>query len=277
MILFPNAKINIGLDIHRRRDDGYHEIETLMYPIGWNDILELVPAPPAQETSLNVSGHKVDCPPEKNLVMKAFRAVERHSGTTLPATAIYLHKNIPDGAGLGGGSSDAAFTIVGVNRLWNLGLDDETMAAIASEVGADCPFFIYNRPMLATGTGTHLDPADIDLSGLTVTVVKPMQSVPTAAAYRGVTPRMPSSPLRSRLDLSIDCWQEQVVNAFEESVVPAIPVIALIKESMIRAGALYTSMSGSGSAVYALSERDILADMDRELLDGMAVWSGKMI
>ena len=136
MIIFPHAKINIGLDIIRRRDDGYHDIATVMVPTGWEDVLELTPA---ENTSLHVTGRKVDCPPEKNLVMKALRALETATGG-IPPTRIHLHKIIPDGAGLGGGSADAAFTLLGLNRLYDLGLSGPDLMKIAAGIGADCPF-----------------------------------------------------------------------------------------------------------------------------------------
>ena len=160
MILFPNAKINLGLNILRRRPDGYHDLEMLMLPVGWADILEIVPAAPGEATTLTCSGRPVDCPPEKNLVMKAWRALKAEC-PSMPEAAIYLRKIVPDGAGLGGGSSDAAFTLVGLNEVFGLGISRERLAAIAAGIGADCPFFIHNRPMLATGTGTVLEAVDI--------------------------------------------------------------------------------------------------------------------
>ena len=151
MIAFPNAKINIGLFITARRPDGYHDIATVMMPADWCDILEIVPAKD-DVTTLTVTGRSVDCPPEKNLVMRAYRAMEERYN--LPPVDIFLRKIIPDGAGLGGGSADAAFTITTLDRLFGLGLSADVMAGIAATIGSDCPFFIYNRPMLATGTGT---------------------------------------------------------------------------------------------------------------------------
>ena len=151
MILFPNAKINIGLNIVSRREDGYHNIETVMYPIGWSDVLEIVPAR-GNDATLTVTGREVNCPPEKNLVMKAFRLFQENTG--IGNVDIYLHKIIPDGAGLGGGSADAAFTLIGLNKMFECNLNNEQLAAMAAKIGADCPFFIYNTPMLATGIGT---------------------------------------------------------------------------------------------------------------------------
>ena len=159
MVLFPHSKINLGLNIVRRRPDGYHDLQTVMLPIGWSDILEVVPSS-AASSSLTTSGRRIDCPPEKNLVMKAFRAVEDRVGK-LPSVDIYLRKIVPDGAGLGGGSADAAAMVKALDGLFSLGLDEDTMCAICAGIGADCPFFIHDRPMLASGTGTSLQPVEI--------------------------------------------------------------------------------------------------------------------
>lgn len=258
MILFPNAKINLGLDILRRRPDGYHDIETLMVPVAWKDVLEIVPSGTG-ETSLTVTGRPVCCPPEKNLVMKAYRALSAKVGG-LPPVELYLRKIIPDGAGLGGGSADASFALCGLNELFSLGLADDELAGIAASLGADCPLFVYNRPMLATGTGTDLEPFDIVLSGYTLLIVKPQVSVPTAAAYASVTPRVPVVPLADRLRLPVEEWQGVVVNDFETSVFPAYPEVARVKERLLGLGAVYASMSGSGSSVYGIFSRDILSD-----------------
>lgn len=258
MIVFPNAKINIGLNITSRRADGYHEIVTVMVPVPWTDILEIVPAKSDQST-LNVSGRTVNCPAEKNLVMKAYRAME--SQFNLPPVDIHLHKIIPDGAGLGGGSADAAFTIKALNDLFNLSLPDSRLASIAAGIGADCPFFIFNSPMLATGIGTDLTPIAIDLSGKTIVIIKPNDSVSTAEAYAGVSPKLPDTPLPTLLnELPISKWQNTVVNDFEHSVFPKHPSIAAIKSKLLDLGAVYASMSGSGSAVYALFDSEIMSD-----------------
>lgn len=257
MLLFPNAKINLGLDILRRRPDGYHDLSTVMIPVGWQDILEIVPAKGPSAT-LTVSGRKVDCPPEKNLVMKAWHLMaERHG---VPPVDIYLRKIIPDGAGLGGGSADAAFTLRGLDQLFSLNLTDGQLADMASQLGADCPLFIYNRPMLATGTGTELTPVEANVKGLAITIVKPPVSVPTGQAYSRVTPAIPATPLPQLLTLPVEQWQGRVKNDFESSVFPIHPLIASIKERLLDHGAIYASMSGSGSAVYGLFATDILAE-----------------
>lgn len=272
MIRFCNSKINIGLDIVARRPDGYHDIVTAMFPIGWGDILEIVPAADGV-TRLTVTGRKVDCPVEKNLVMKAYRALAAE--VELPAVDIYLRKIVPDGAGLGGGSSDAAHTLLLLNDLFALGLPLDRLAAIAAGIGADCPFFIYDTPMLATGTGTDLEPMDLPgLGGLTVVVVKPPVSVPTAAAYKGVTPGESTERLATSLRRPVGDWRGLIKNDFEPSVFRQYPLIAGVKADMYASGAVYASMSGSGSAVYGLFERANLSLPDRWEQPGWSLWRG---
>ena len=249
MILFPNAKINLGLYITAKRPDGYHDLLTAFYPVGWHDILEIVPAK-GDETTLTVTGRSVECPPEKNLVMRAYRALSQVA--PLPPVDIYLHKVIPDGAGLGGGSADAAFTIFGLNNMFGLGLSREDMARIAAGIGADCPFFIYDRPMIATGIGDVFSPCEVNLAGTPVLIVKPEVHVPTRDAYAGVTPREPDVDLCAVLASPVAEWQGRLVNQFEESVFPLHPEIAALKEAMLEAGAAYASMSGSGSSVFGI-------------------------
>lgn len=255
MLLFPNAKINLGLYITARRADGYHDLLTAFCPVGWCDVLEIVPAQPTADghratTTLTVTGRAVDCPPEKNLVMRAYHALA--ATVALPPVEIHLHKVIPDGAGLGGGSADAAFTLLGLNELFELGLSPDELARVAAGVGADCPFFIYNRPMIATGIGNVFSPCDIDLSGVAVLIVKPNVHVSTRDAYAGVTPRQPNVDLASLLRRQVGDWQGQLVNQFEESVLPLHPAIAALKAEIAAMGAAYTAMSGSGSAVFGL-------------------------
>lgn len=251
MILFPHAKINIGLDIIGRRPDGYHLIDTVMIHTDWEDLLELTPAP--EHTELVTSGRPVACPPEKNLVMRAFNLLADTLGG-LPPTRIHLHKNIPDGAGLGGGSADAAYTLRGLNDLYNIGLDHEKLAELAAKLGADCPFFIYDEPKLCTGIGTDLRRVElpVELQAFTLAIVKPPFGVSTAEAYSGVTPQIPDVPLKQRVAQSVENWSATIINAFEDSVIPRHPEIGQIKASLGELGAIYASMSGSGSAVYGI-------------------------
>lgn len=274
MILFPNAKINLGLDILRKRPDGYHDVETVMYPIPWTDVLELTPSG-SGETSLTCSGRGVACEPEKNLVMKAYRALERRMGR-LPGVDIHLRKVIPDGAGLGGGSADAAFTLRGLNELFDLGLTQEELAGIGATLGADVPFFIYNRPMLCTGTGTEMRPYEVSLGGMWILVAKPEVSVPTAAAYSKVTPAVPEVRIAETLQQPIGEWHGVLKNDFEASVFPAYPAVEEVKARMASLGPVYGSMSGSGSAVFGVFDRDILAEDVAELFPNCQLFSGRL-
>ncbi len=254
MITFPNAKINLGLNIVERRLDGYHNIETVFYPVPLTDVLEIVPA---QETSLTCYGNPVDCPLEKNLVMLAYRLLlERYD---LPPVAMYLYKRIPDGAGLGGGSSDAANVLLMLNQMFDLGIADADLAAMAATLGADCSFFIYNRPMLATGIGDVLTPVDVDLKGKAILLVKPPVGVDTRMAYSRVIPQIPSIALPDVLAQPMALWDGLLVNDFEPSVFAALPQLWLIKAALLDAGAQYAAMSGSGSTVFGIFDNDKLA------------------
>lgn len=259
MITFPNAKINLGLNIVSRRPDGYHNIETVFYPIGLSDVLEIVPASEGEGSTLQCYGRTVDCPTEKNLVMKAYRLMEREAGA--PAVAMHLYKHIPDGAGLGGGSSDASATMLMVNEIFGLGLSRERLAQMAAKIGADCPFFIYNTPMAASGIGDVLKPAQVSLKGLTLLLVKPDVSVPTAVAYSRVTPTPCDTCLASLLALPVDQWKEAgVKNDFEPSVMAAYPELAAIKRRIEQSGAAYAAMSGSGSAIFGIFDSANMAE-----------------
>ena len=257
MVLFPNAKINIGLNIVERRADGYHNIETVMCPVKWCDILEIVPAQ-GNETTLTTTGRAVNCPPEKNLVMKAYRLFQQETG--IGNVDIYLHKIIPDGAGLGGGSADAAFTLIGLNEIFKCNLSKDQLAGMAAKIGADCPFFIYNEPQLATGIGTEFTSVEVSLDDYSILIVKPQVSVPTSQAYAGVTPMQADHNLATAINLPISQWNGIIKNDFEKSVFPAYPEIEIVKQKIIDMGADYVSMSGSGSAVYGIfSKNDILS------------------
>lgn len=250
MLLFPHAKINIGLDITGRLPNGYHLIDTVMVHTDWEDILELTEA---EQTELIVTGREVNCPPEKNLVMRAYNLLSETVGQ-LPPTRIHLHKIIPDGAGLGGGSADAAYTLRGLNDLYELGLGNEKLAELAAKLGADCPFFIYDEPMFCTGIGTELHSFDLGnrLDSYTLAIVKPPFGVSTAEAYAGVAIEKPAAALTERIQAPVEQWVGSVCNAFERSVISNHPEIGEIKSGLTQLGAIYASMSGSGSAVYGL-------------------------
>lgn len=287
MLTFPNAKINLGLRITRRRPDGYHDIRSLMVPIAWHDILEAVPSDTGCH-SLTVTGRHVDCPPEKNLVMKALRALEEAIGHTLPPTALYLRKIIPDGAGLGGGSADAAFTVKALDRLHGLSLTESRMAAIAAQVGADCPFFISDRTAAVSGTGTTLTPAPeaeeaLRRERLILVVAKPSEGVSTREAYAGVTPRQAEgepAPDEIVATLPPEEWAAAgLTNDFEPSVMARCPAIAAAKERMLHLGAAYAAMTGSGSAVIGLfrPDSDIMSAQLRQEFDGCDTFASPLL
>lgn len=275
MVVFPNAKINIGLSITGKRPDGYHDIETVMVPVPWRDVLEIVPSA-GGETSLTVYGRSIDCPMEKNLVIKAYRRLCREA--EMPPVDIYLQKIIPDGAGLGGGSADAAFTLKALNDMFSLGFSDNDLAGIAASIGADCPFFIYNRPMLATGTGTELAAVDgIPLPGKWIVVAKPPVAVSTAEAYRGVSLSVSCADLRQVVKGDISGWARRgLKNDFEASIFPKYPEIRHLKEQMLDRGALYASMSGSGAAVYGIFDDDKLAETARGSFGGLDLFCARL-
>lgn len=253
MLLFPNAKINLGLNILSRRPDKYHDISTVFYPVGWSDALEVIPAEDDQkECRLHLSGLPVDGDVQDNLVVKAYRMLTQDY--TLPSVEVYLHKAIPFGAGLGGGSADASCMLRLLRDLFSLPLSDDGLAVYAARLGADCPFFIYNRPMLAEGIGERLSPIDISLRGYFLVLVKPEISVSTAEAYSLVTPAVPSLSLPDVLSQPVGEWKELLVNDFEKSVFEHYPVLSRLKQQLYDKGAAYVSMSGSGSTMYGLFE-----------------------
>ena len=256
MIRFPNAKINLGLHVVSRRQDGYHDLETLFYPIGLKDALEIIPMtnedPPfvTKGYRLHQGGIPLQGDAEENLVVKAWKLIAAEKN--IPPLEIHLLKKIPFGAGLGGGSSDGAAMLQLLNDTFTLGYSDEELAALAARLGADCAFFIRNRPALATGIGDLLEPIDLDLSHLKVVVVKPDIGVSTAEAYAMITPRQPEQRLREVVSLPVTAWKEQMKNDFEAPVFKKYPEIWQIKQQLYEIGAGYASMSGSGSAVYGL-------------------------
>ena len=259
MILFPNAKINIGLNILRKRIDGYHELESFFFPIGLKDALEFV-GNGTDSANLSLSGIPMDVAPENNIVIKAYRLLA--SGFPLPGIDIHLHKVIPYGAGLGGGSSDAAFLLKALNEYFELKLPNAELKKYVLMLGADCSFFIENKPAMATGIGEILQNFEIDLTGYHLLLVKPPFGVNTKEAYANITPAIPQCPLIDLLKQKPENWLSLVNNDFEPSVFKSYPEIEAIKKTLLDNGAVYASMSGSGSSVFGLfkSEPDLTAD-----------------
>ena len=253
MRLKANCKINLGLNVLRKREDGYHDLETVMLPIkGLYDVLDVEAIDSGVE--FTGVGIEVDCPEDKNLCVRAVRLMQ--SRYAIEGVAVRLDKRVPFGAGLGGGSSDATAVIMAINEIYALGLDRPTLASLAAELGSDTPFFVYNRPMLCEGRGEIMSEVEVDLRGLWLVVVKPPFGVSTGEAYSGVKPRIPDYRLMSLINKPIEQWQGSVVNDFEPHILLAHPTIALLKEELLRSGALYASMSGSGSALFALYDHE---------------------
>ena len=252
MLRFPNAKINLGLFITRRREDGYHDLETVFYPVHTlRDALEIVPAA-GREGELHLTGLPVGGDKGGNLVWRAYILLKERYPQSVPALDIYLHKAIPMGAGLGGGSADAAFLLQMLNDYCEIGLDGATLEAFALQLGSDCPFFIRNTPQYARGRGEIMEPIALDLSPYRIEVVCPEVHVSTRAAFSRVMPKPAPFDLRTLPQVPVSEWREVLRNDFEESVFTQFPEIKAIKERMYGEGAVYASMSGSGSAVFGV-------------------------
>lgn len=248
MLQFPNCKINIGLYITSKRPDGYHNLETVFYPVLLHDALEIVPA---EETSLHLSGRAVAGDVQNNLIWRAYEMMKAQFPAIHPLN-IFLHKALPMGAGLGGGSADGAFMLRLLNEFYKLGLDSETLAAMALQLGSDCPFFIYNTPQFAEGRGELLQPVEIDLSAYSLQLICPDVHISTAKAFSMITPRPAPFDLRTLSQLPIQEWRDNIANDFEQPIFQQVPTLADIKQQLYDGGALYASMSGSGSTIYGI-------------------------
>lgn len=267
MILFPCCKINLGLDILRRRDDGYHDLSTVMIPVnGVCDSLEVVAMDEAYVAdtaavqltddglvTASFSGEKMDCRLDDNLICKAYRQLAAQH--RLGPIRVHLHKCIPSGAGLGGGSSDAAAMLLALNTLFDIGLDRSMLEAEAAQLGSDVPFFIDPRPKLCTSRGEVMSDITLDLHQRHIVIVKPSFGITTAEAYRHVSPRVPDRELSLRLEEPFSQWRESVVNDFERTLFDCHPALRAIKEQLYQCGAIYASLSGSGSALYGIFDR----------------------
>lgn len=254
MLSFPNCKINLGLHVVSKRPDGYHNLETLFLPVPLTDELEINIS---ETNSFSQDGIPIVGNPNDNLCVKAYNLLRESYPEQVGSVTIHLKKNIPFGAGLGGGSADAAFTLKMLNELFSLQLSSVQLRAFAARLGADCPFFIDNQPAYATGIGDLLEPFPVNLSGYALLLVKPQDAVSTKEAYSGIVPRDKRTDinpvdLKAALCQPVDLWKEVVVNDFEDSVFPAHPAIAAIKQQLYDCGATYAAMSGSGSTVFGL-------------------------
>ena len=256
MITYPNAKINLGLNIVEKRPDGYHNLETIFYPINLQDALEVTLLEGDKEYELTLSGTPIEGNPEDNLVVKAYRLLKEDYPHIAPVD-IHMYKRIPTGAGLGGGSADAAFMIKLLNDKFNLGLSIEEMENYAARLGADCAFFIQNKPVFASGIGNIFEPIQLSLKGYFLVLVKPDIFVSTKDAFSLITPKMPVQSLKEIVRMPVETWRATMKNDFENSVFKKFPEIAAIKDKLYDMGAIYASMSGSGSSVYGIFREQV--------------------
>ena len=260
MLIFPNAKINLGLNIVSKRDDEFHNIETFFIPVKeLADALEFIPS---KKTVLTLSGIDIEGNPADNMVLKAYYLLKEPFD--LPPLSIHLHKFIPAGAGLGGGSSDASFMLKALKDYFNLPIENKEMLELAGRLGSDCAFFVINKPALARGKGEILQPIEMELKGRHYLIIKPYFSVNTRDAYSGVQPAQPMHSLADLIKLPMAEWKDSIRNDFEPSVFKRFPELGIIKQAMYEMDAIYAAMSGSGSAIFgifdALPEIPVLPD-----------------
>jgi 4-diphosphocytidyl-2-C-methyl-D-erythritol kinase len=256
VIVFPNCKINLGLNIVNKRHDGFHDIETIFYPLTWQDALEILKTnEPGYNIQFSTSGSILPGTTEMNLCVQAYHLLKKDF--SLPSSIqMHLHKTIPIGAGLGGGSADGAFTLQLLNRLFNIGLSKEKLMKYSLELGSDCPFFVVNKTSFATGRGEVLEEIKLDLSSYRVVIVNPGIHITTSEAFSMVNPASPSKSIKQIIQQPIETWKNELKNDFEDSLFKKHPEIENIKDKLYNAGAVYASMSGSGSTVYGILRKD---------------------
>lgn len=252
MVTFPNCKINIGLHVTGKRADGYHNLETVFYPLSLYDCLEIITLPDnTTEPALTTSGLSIDGSTADNICLKAWHLL-KDDFPHLPAVAMHLHKTIPMGAGLGGGSADGAFMLCMLNEKYNLGLNERQLIDYALRLGSDCPFFIINKPCFGSGRGEVLQPIHLDLSRYYFVIINPNIHVNTGWAFRQIQIHPPAHSVLEAVQEPVEAWKDTVVNDFEKGVATQYPAIANIKEVLYKQGAVYASMTGSGSTVFGL-------------------------
>ena len=255
MIAFPNCKINLGLHIVAKRADGYHDLETVFYPLPFYDVLEIIQSSAIEkDPKLTVSGLKLETGSAANLCVRAYQLLKKDF-PDLPLVEIFLHKNIPIGAGLGGGSADAALMLSLLNQKFSLGIGEDQLLNYALQLGSDCPFFVVNKPCFATGRGEQVEPVDLNLSPCALVLVNPRIHIETKWAFAQIKSTFPRQNLRSIISHPVYEWKHSLQNDFEQPVFSAHPEIAAIKNKLYETGALYAAMSGSGSSVFAIFNR----------------------
>jgi 4-diphosphocytidyl-2-C-methyl-D-erythritol kinase len=253
MICFPSCKINLGLRITQKRADGFHALETVFFPISIKDALEIIiePDTSAAPITFTSSGLAINGDPSDNLCYKAYGLLKKDY-PTIPNIKMHLHKTIPMGAGLGGGSSDGAFTLVALNQLFNLEIPKQSLLDYALQLGSDCPFFIINTPAFATGRGEILKPINLNLDGYSIVIVNPGIAISTKLAFSLITPKVPDTNMEAIICEPVTSWKEKLINDFEQPIFNSFPELANIKETLYQKGAVYASMTGTGSTVFGI-------------------------
>ena len=265
MIVFPNCKINLGLRILRKRNDGFHDLETVFYPLPLYDVLEIIGDADSNQNETAIkfssSGISITGTTADNLCIKAYHLLQKDF-PQLPPVQMHLHKAIPTGAGLGGGSADAAFALKLISEKFNLDLSTSQLINYSLQLGSDCPFFIINKPCFATGRGEILEPLSTDLSAYTFIIVNPGIHINTAKAFSGITPALPAKSVNEIIQQPVETWKAELINDFEKSVFSQHPEIEIIKNNLYQKGAIYAAMSGSGSTVYGIFEKNAIPEFN---------------
>ena len=257
MVVFPNCKINLGLNIINKRADGYHDLETVFYPLGIKDALEIIRKPTLETLSIKFSqsGLEIEGNTERNLCIKAYHLLKKDY-PQIPAITMHLHKVIPMGAGLGGGSADGAFALKLINDLFRLSISDLQLMEYALQLGSDCPFFILNKPCFATSRGEIMNEIELDLSGYKFVIVNPGIHITTGWAFSQITSKVPTQSIKDIICQPINTWKDSLTNDFEAPVLLFYPEIRQIKEELYNLGAVYSSMTGTGSTVFGIFDKN---------------------
>ena len=247
MLYYSNAKINLGLNIIEKYSDGFHKLETVFYPINIQDALEFIPS---KKTEMTSSGITIDCDADDNLIIKAFRLLQKDFD--IPSLSFHIHKNIPFGAGLGGGSANAAYTLSEINKFYKLRLSESEILKYASRLGSDCSFFVKNKPLFASEKGASFTNIKLDLSAYYILLIHPGFGISTAEAFANIIPKKPNVSILNLIQEPIANWKNTLSNDFEDTIFPVYPVLKNIKKQLYSDGAIYASMSGSGSSIFGI-------------------------
>lgn len=270
MISFPNCKINIGLYITGKRPDGFHNLESVFYPVPFTDALEIIPSQNNKPFSFQSEGIKVTDNADDNLCVKAYKLIQKEY--ELPAVEMFLLKKLPSGAGLGGGSADASFTLKMLNELFDLNISEDNLENYAAQLGSDCPFFIKNKAAFVTGRGEFLEKLDLSLKDYHITIIHPGIHISTKEAFANITPHEPEISLKEQIQKPVIAWKDFISNDFEKYAFSTYSELKEIKDKLYASGALYASMSGSGSAVYAISEKKL--EIKNQMAENYLIWQG---